>query len=733
MPTPQQIHVVERFRVGAIRTRNQAVRAKLDQLAEEYPVAEAHRRGLWELGSDFTFAHRITASECTAEGLHRSLAGTYLALVQLHPQLTEMFGIHREFPMVYAPYNDLHSAYVQTLPSLSVILPEGRRGIDRTVFGIYAGHASSDVVTRRSSPELRLVHFPHPPNAGSTWGDTILSKLADTLFSTDLYSRQDFVVGDQFYGRRLVLQQLKSLIENQRVGGVFGLRKTGKTSLLMQLAAEASSEQCYVYFDLEGSESARFGDPIPSMLRALAISIRDALRNRGAWIQALSGWIDRVNTGGEQPTLDDFEAALRSVISHKKNSDVQLILVLDEIEHLLPSDLDKLEVGPEQDRIARFFGVLRSLWQSQKRNFVFVLVGITAAAFEHAELYGRSNPLFRVTEPVWLSSLDRDESADLLRSIGARQGMRWDGDACESGTRLTGGHPPLLRKLGSEVFAELPIERRETATINASMVNAASGSFRRASQNDVSKMIGHIRKFYGDDFAVLDSLVSAEVTVSEAMDLVPGSVDRLSKLGLIRVHGETWEPSALLGLVPEFAGARRPRETQAAPSLMELCGAGESETTEFKGSFSVDLALRGIPEAKIEWSCIRAILSFLNGRGGTLLIGVADDGSFLGVSKDLDRHGGSRDKLIRRINSMLRDHLSAAVHSGCSLSLEDVPGADGPIVRIDVPRWGEPVFLVKEHKGGGDVGRLYVRNNSQTSELMGAGLIQYTRHHWPQQ
>lgn len=733
MPTSPQVHVLERFTVGAIRTRDQTVAAKLGELADEYPAASDHRKGLWELGSDFTFAHRISASECTSKGLHRSLAGTHLALIQLHPQLTEMFGLHGEFPVVYAPYSDLHSAYVQTLPSLNAVLPESRRGIDKSVFGVYAGHASSGLIATRSSPELRLVHFPHLASGSSTWGDTLLSSLAEVLFTTDLYSRQDFVVGDQFYGRRQVLQQLKSSIESQRVSGVFGLRKTGKTSLLMQLAAEASADQCFVYFDLEGAESARFGDPIPSMLRALAIAIRDAMRMRGSWIQALSLWIDKVGSGTEQPALDTFEAALRSVISHKKNRDVQLILVLDEIEHLLPSDLDKLQVGPEQDRIARFFGVLRSLWQSQKRNFVFVLVGITAAAFEHAELYGRSNPLFRVTEPVWLSSLDRDESADLLRSIGARQGMRWDAAACEAGIRLTGGHPPLLRKLGSEVFAELPVERRETAEIDASLVNAASASFRRASQNDVSKMIGHIRKFYGDDFAVLDSLVSGDVSVSEAMELVPGSVDRLSKLGLIRVHGETWEPSALLGLVPEFAGARRSRDTQASQSVVALCEAGESETTEFKGSFSVDLGQRGVPEAKLEWSCLRAILSFLNGRGGTLLIGVADDGGILGVSKDLDRHGGSRDKFIRRINSILRDYLSAAVHSGCSISFEDVPGADGPIVRVDVPRWGEPVFLLKEHRGGGDVGKLYVRNNSQTSELTGAGLIQFTRHHWPQQ
>lgn len=341
--------------------------------------------------------------------------------------------------------------------------------------------------------------------------------------------------------------------------------------------------------------------------------------------------------------------------------------------------------------------------------------------------------MFRVTEPIWLSSLDKNEGAELLRSIGARQGMLWDDGACEAGVRLTGGHPPLLRKLGSEVFSELPVERHETAKIDASMVNAVAGSFRRASQNDVSKMIGHIRKFYRDDFTVLDELVSGDLTVSEAMDLVPGSVDRLARLGLIKVRGDEWEPSALLALVPEFAGARRFRDGKPFISVTELCQGGESETTEFKGSFSVDLEARGIPEAKLEWSCLRAILSFLNSQGGTLLIGVADDGKILGVARDIERHGGSRDKLIRRINSALRDYLSPAVHSGCSLSFEDIPESEAPIVRVDVPHWGEPIFLAKDHQGGGDTGTLYVRNNAQTSALTGAGLIQYTRHHWPQQ
>jgi hypothetical protein len=730
MTIPDAIHIMERFRIGAIDIHEPTVRAKVARLIAEFPAAEAHERGIWELGSAFTFAHRITAKECATLGLHRYFAGTHLLLLQLHPQLAEMFGIHGEFPVVYSPYDVLHSAYVQGLTGLMAVLPENRRGIDRTVFGIYAGNASTEAISSRSTPEVRLVHFPQALAGGSTWGDTILRQIAEVLFNTDLYSRHDFVVGDQFYGRRPVLQELKSLTENHRVAGVFGLRKTGKTSLLMQLAAEAPAEQCFVYFDLEGSESARLGDPIPKILKNLAIAIRDAVRARGGWVQALSGWIERIENGLEEATLEGFDESLRAVIGRKKNTNIQLVLVLDEIEHLLPFDLDKLEVGPAQDGIARFFGVLRSLWQSQRENFVFVLVGVTAAAFEYAELYGRSNPLFRVAQPIWLSSLSPDDSADLLRSIGARQGMRWDDQACEAGIQLTGGHPPLLRRLGSEVFAGLSLERRETALIGAPLVNAATAGFRSASQNDVTRMIEHMRKFYGDDFDVLDSLVSSSISVDEAMQLVPGSIDRLARLGLITVQDEFWEPTALLSLVPEFATTHRLNGDARHVDSITLISGGESEFVEFKGSFSVDLGGKGIPETKMEWSCLKAVMGFLNGRGGALLIGVADDRRILGLTEDVQRHGGTTDKFIRRVTALLQDYISAGVSSGCALELEAVFGTEDQVLRIDVPAWSEPVFLSKDHSGGGETGKLYVRNNSQTIGLSGSGLLDYSKHHW---
>ena len=70
--------------------------------------------------------------------------------------------------------------------------------------------------------------------------------------------------------------------------------------------------------------------------------------------------------------------------------------------------------------------------------------------------------------------------------------------------------------------------------------------------------------------------------------------------------------------------------------------AGESQTLEFKSSARWNVRAAS-PDKKLEHAITKTVCAFLNAEGGTLLIGVDDNGQVLGLEDDwrtlvLQRH-----------------------------------------------------------------------------------------------
>ncbi|MFZ4549834.1 MAG: helix-turn-helix domain-containing protein [Bacteroidales bacterium] len=68
-------------------------------------------------------------------------------------------------------------------------------------------------------------------------------------------------------------------------------------------------------------------------------------------------------------------------------------------------------------------------------------------------------------------------------------------------------------------------------------------------------------------------------------------------------------------------------------NLSTMISKGESDEIEFKSSFRYDYRLQKVNKG-LETVILKTIAGFMNTQGGTLLIGVADDGSIVGVEAD---------------------------------------------------------------------------------------------------
>lgn len=75
---------------------------------------------------------------------------------------------------------------------------------------------------------------------------------------------------------------------------------------------------------------------------------------------------------------------------------------------------------------------------------------------------------------------------------------------------------------------------------------------------------------------------------------------------------------------------------------------GESDRLEYKSSAFDSHGKPDVPETVLfEASVLKPVAGFLNGKGGTLIIGVADDGKALGIGPDLELKRWDIDRFKR--------------------------------------------------------------------------------------
>lgn len=163
--------------------------------------------------------------------------------------------------------------------------------------------------------------------------------------------------------------------------------------------------------------------------------------------------------------------------------------------------------------------------------------------------------------------------------------------------------------------------------------------------------------------------------------------------------------------------------TEIPVSLLEMIAEGESDELEFKSSFRWDVR-ESVVNKKLEEVIAKTVAAFANSQGGTLLMGVADDGEVLGLAPDyLAMGNGNRDKFELQLRDMLNRELGTGmVTSRVKIRFHEVDGKD--ICQVDVSPAREPVIIKVKDKGGQSVEKFYARsgNSSQTIPLRELGL-----------
>jgi hypothetical protein len=164
-----------------------------------------------------------------------------------------------------------------------------------------------------------------------------------------------------------------------------------------------------------------------------------------------------------------------------------------------------------------------------------------------------------------------------------------------------------------------------------------------------------------------------------------------------------------------LCGKTRPTNPSEV-SVAELIAAGENGGVEFKSTLRINLHTAQVDE-KIQLSSLKTIVGFLNAHGGTLMIGVDDDGKVLGLAAD---GFPNEDKMGLHLVNLIKDRIGDIFLPYVHPHFEDEDGQRVFVIRCE--KGPKPAFLKD-----GLVHRFYVRGANATAELSGNSVTDYVK------
>ena len=232
-------------------------------------------------------------------------------------------------------------------------------------------------------------------------------------------------------------------------------------------------------------------------------------------------------------------------------------------------------------------------------------------------------------------------------------------------------------------------------------------------------------------------------TASATLTGLAGLWGGLVIAGWIFDSGDLWKPgmiavAALVALVVVIVVALVAAYLHPRPGLApirEVVQRGESDSLEFKSSARWNMRT-GKRDDAMETVIAKTVAAFMNSGGGTLLIGVDDNGRLIGMGPDYSTlKTPDSDRFELWIRDMWGQRMGT---NAAALPRLDFAEASDPqegyerqeVCRVTIPPSPHPVYL-RGPKGKGEA-ELWVRVGNSTLRLEVADAVQYVSIRWPE-
>jgi len=348
------------------------------------------------------------------------------------------------------------------------------------------------------------------------------------FFNRDLFAFESPLQKDlYFFGRSDLVLKLVSRHKSNENTALFGLRKTGKTSVIFGVRRVLKSLNEYSLF----------------------IDCQNPSLHRRRWNSAL--WYilneikEQINPNIQIPDEREFSETDAAMLfertmtdAHRMLESKSIMLIFDEIENITfftsPSD----HWTKELDFIF-FWQTLRTVFQKKANLYSYFIVGTNPSSIETAKILGKDNPIFNQIYFEYIPNFDVPQTRDMVRKLGRIMGLQFDEIIYSKLTEDFGGHPFLIRHVCSIVNKLSTIERPHR--VDKTLYEKAKNSFQLEYSSYIDMILGVLKGFYPNEFDMLKYIALDDmVTFNELAELSPEFTNHLLGYKIIDRNGSAY-------------------------------------------------------------------------------------------------------------------------------------------------------------------------------------------------
>lgn len=432
----------------------------------------------------------------------------------------EAFGITQEIVIVFSPYSNFEARTLEAYDYIVSDLIEQR--YEKICYVLISADEQietklKDYLTNQENQII--VPFSYVSfGKNKTDPHFIRNQFRRYFYSRDLFDYSEPLKKDTFFfGRNEIVTQIISKHRSGQNYGLFGLRKTGKTSI--------------IYDILRKSETQGF--------IAINIDCQNPSFNMRRWNRALFFVIDELckqcnfewSVNEEDFSIENASHLFQEYIKKISSSTGKRILIMfDEIENITFGKSSAEHWCHDLDFVF-FWQSIRSTYQTTSDIFTFCILGTNPKCVEESTILGKDNPIFNAFQPAYIPGFTYEQTREMVRKLGRIMGIMFDEGVYTRLVEDYGGHPFLIRRVCSKI-AQLNSQR--PVTIDRNKYAEAKRAFNL--ENMYFDMILEVlTQFYADEYEMLTCLAMNDRQTFDFYVQEDGSiVNHLLGYGLIR-------------------------------------------------------------------------------------------------------------------------------------------------------------------------------------------------------
>lgn len=465
-----------------------------------------------------------------AETIRLSNAVYRLVLMKPGDHIRQNFNLQREVVVVFSPYDSFEPRSIDAIEYLNVqelrleeicsFIVSKDNGIDSKISLIVKGMKEPRVIIPFSYNEV----IEHAEDSEYT-----INKMRECFYSRDLFDIQDALRKDvYFFGRNDLVHDLINRHLTDQSSGIFGLRKTGKTSILYGVQRGLNKKKSIsVIIDCQTLHMKSY--------KMALYSIMFELNKEG---KVKSGTLhSQEDYNDDNFVMDYFLEDIEAI--HKKTKK-KILLIFDEIENIT-FDTSLSEAWRSGEDFICFWQIIRSSYQkSYLKAFTYLITGTNPRCVEVPSIKKTDNPIYLQFKPIYIPAFEYSQTHEMIDRLGGYMGLVFDEHVCSLLVKDFGGHPMLIRQMCSYVHHNTSKKRPckiidvDYNQLKKKFLEEESGFMKYATM-----MLEVLENWYKDEYDMLVWLSIDDIDTFKGLaDSNPLYIDHLLKYGIIFQHDD---------------------------------------------------------------------------------------------------------------------------------------------------------------------------------------------------